>query len=85
MNIVKQTPSYPILKSVLKYDKHPSVTAVRNQNIRPHSEFSFVGVDEVSKKIKKLNPLKAALSADFSEKILKECYVHICSLYLWIF
>ena len=84
MNIVKQTPSYPILKSVLKYDKHPSVTAVRNQN-RPHSEFSFVGVNEVSKKIKKLNPLKAALSADFSEKILKECYVHICSLYLWIF
>ena len=40
-----------ILKSVLKYDKHPSVTALRNLSIRSHFEFSFFSVDEVLKEI----------------------------------
>ena len=54
------------------YDKHPSVTAVRNLNIRSHFEFSFVRVDEVLKEIKKLNPPKAAQSTDDPIKILKD-------------
>ena len=31
----------PILKSVLKYDKNPSVNAIGNLNIRSHFEHSF--------------------------------------------
>ena len=61
-----------ILKSVLKYDKDPSVTAIRNLNIRSHFEFSLVSVDEVLKKIKKLNPRRAAQSNDVPVKILKD-------------
>ena len=54
--MVKQTPlaekiANSILKSVLKYDKHPSVTALRNLSIRSHFEFSFFSVDEVLKEI----------------------------------
>ena len=54
--MVKQTPlaekiANSILKSVLKYDKHPSVTALRNLSTRSHFEFSFFSVDEVLKKI----------------------------------
>ena len=62
----------PILKSVLKYDKHPSVTAIRNLNFSSHFEFSFVSFDEVLKKIKKLNPRKAAQSTDVPVKNLKD-------------
>ena len=51
----------PILKSVLKCDKHPSGTAIRNLNIGSHFEFSFV---TSFKKIKKLHPRKAAQSTD---------------------
>ena len=39
----------PISESVLKYGKHPSVTAIRNLYIRSHFEFSFVIFDEVLK------------------------------------
>ena len=46
----------PIVKLVLKYDKQPSVTGIRNLNIRSRFEFSFIRVDEVLKEIKKLNP-----------------------------
>ena len=49
-----------ILKSVLKYGKHPSVTAIRNLNIRSHFE------------IKKLNPRKAAQSTNVPVNILKD-------------
>ena len=62
----------PILKSVLKYDKHPSVTAIRKRNIRSHFEFSFVSVDKFLIEIKKLNPRKAAQSTDAPVKILKD-------------
>ena len=61
-----------ILKSVLKYGKHPSVTAIRNLNIRSHFEFSFVCVAKVLKETKKLNPRKAAQSTDTPVKILKD-------------
>ena len=64
--------SNPILKSVLKYDKHSSVTAIRNLNISSHFKFSFVRVDEVLKKIKKLNPRKAAQTTNVRTKILKD-------------
>ena len=66
----------PILKSVLKYDKHPSVTAIRNLNIRSHFEFSFVSVDDALKEIKKLNCRKAAQSTGILVKTLKD-NVHI--------
>ena len=61
----------PILKSLRKYNKHPSVTAIRNLNIRSHFEFSFVCVAEVLKETKKLNPRKAAQSTDIPVKNLK--------------
>ena len=61
-----------ILKSVLTCDKHPSVTAVRNLNIRSHLEFSFASVDEVLKEIKKLNTCKPAQSTDVLAKVLKD-------------
>ena len=61
----------PILKSVLKYDKHPSLTAIRNLN-RSHFEFSFVSVNKILKEIKKLNPRKPAQSTDVLGKILKD-------------
>ena len=62
----------PTLKSVLKYDKHPSVTAIRNLNIRSYFDFSFVSVAEALKEIKKLNPRKVAQSTDIFVKILKD-------------
>ena len=55
----------PILKSVLKHDKHPSATAIRKINIMSRFEFSFVSVDEVLNDIKKLNPGKAARAEMF--------------------
>ena len=54
----------PILKSVLKHDKHPSATAIRKINMS-RFEFSFVSVDEVLNDIKKLNPGKAARAEMF--------------------
>ena len=53
-----------ILKSVLKYNKNPSATAVRNLNIRSQFEFPFVNVDEIPKEIKKINPHEAVQSTD---------------------
>ena len=60
------------LKLVLKYDKHPSVTAIGNLSIRSHFEFSFVSVDEVLKEIKKLNPRKAAQTTDVPVKTVRD-------------
>ena len=60
-----------ILKSVLKYDKYPSVIAIGNLNIRFHFEFSFVTVDNVLNEIKKLNPRKSPESTDVPVKKLK--------------
>ena len=60
------------LKLVLKYDKHPSVTAIGNLSIRSHFEFSFFSVDEVLKEIKKLNPRKAAQTTDVPVKIARD-------------
>ena len=57
-----------ILKSVLKYDKGPSATVIRNLKIRSHFEFTFVSVDEVLKENKKVNPRKAAHSTDVPVK-----------------
>ena len=62
----------PILKSVLKYDKLPNVTAIRNLNIKSHFEFSFASVAEVLKEIKNFSPHKAAQSTDIPIKILKD-------------
>ena len=45
----------PIVKPVIRYDKHPCVTAIRKLNIRSHFEFSFANVDKVLKEMKKLN------------------------------
>ena len=68
----------PILKSVIKYEKHPSVTAIGNLNIRSHFEFSFVSVVGALKEIKKLNPHKDAESTNVPMLIY-------CRLYLGIF
>ena len=73
VNPLSEEIANPILiKSVLKYDKHPSVTAIRNLYLRSHFEFSFGSVDEVFKEIKKLNPRKAAQSIDVPGKMLKD-------------
>ena len=48
-------------KSVIRYDKHPCVTAVRKLNIRSHFEFTFANIDKVLKEIKKLNPGKSLI------------------------
>ena len=69
-NPVAEKIANPILKSVIKYDKHLSVTAIKNLNIRSHFEFSFVSVAEVLQEIKKLNPGKAAQSIEIPVKIL---------------
>ena len=49
-----------ILKSVLKYDKHPREQPIRNPSIGSYFEISFVSVAEVLKEIKKFYPRKAA-------------------------
>ena len=51
----------PIVKSVIKYDKQPCVTAIRKLNIRSRFEFSFANFDKVLKEIKKLNPGKSLI------------------------
>ena len=61
-----------ILKSVLKYNKHRSATAIRKLNIRCHFQFSFVSFAEALKEIEKINPRKAAQSIDIPLKILKD-------------
>ena len=62
----------PILKLVLKYDIHPSISTIRNLNFRSHFEVFFVSVDEVLKEIKKFNPRKAAQSIDVPVTLLKD-------------
>ena len=60
------------LKLVLKYDKHPSVTAIGNLSNISHYEFSFISVDEVLKEINKLNHRKAAQTTDVPVKTVRD-------------
>ena len=94
LNLVKQTLwqreiAKPISKSVLKYGKHPSVTAIRNLNIRSIFEFAFASLTSFLKEIKKLNPRRVAQSTDVPVKIERMLIYfnanYICRFLNWIF
>jgi hypothetical protein len=61
----------PVLSAVRKYEKHPSIIAIKNKF--PNSKFSFQVVNEekISQLIKNLDPKKSSQKDDIPIKILK--------------
>ena len=57
-----------ICLAILKYRKHASVT-IEDINVRSYIQISFVSVDEVVKKFKKINPRKAVQSTNVPVRI----------------
>ena len=67
----------PILKSVLKYEKHPSVTAIRNLKSSSLALIFFVRVAEFLK----LNPRKAAQSTDVLVNFLRIMLIYLQTIF----
>ena len=63
---------HPALKAIMKFRKHPSVSAITNAFNPQSLNFSKVSVDDVLKEIKKLGNRKAIQNTDIPVKILKE-------------
>ena len=57
-----------ICLAILKYRKHASVI-IEDINVRSYIQISFVSVDEVVKKFKKINPRKAVQSTNVPVRI----------------
>ena len=58
----------PILKSFLKYDKYPIVTAIINLNIKSHFEFFLSALTRFFKKLRNLILSNTAQKMKFSIK-----------------
>ena len=67
----------PILKSVLKYEKHPSVTAIRNLKSSSFALMFFVRVAEFLK----LNLRKAEQSTDVLVNFLKIMLIYLQTIF----
>ena len=67
----------PILKSVLKYEKHSSVTAIRNLKSSSLALIFFVRVAEFLK----LNPRKAAQSTDVLVNFLRIMLIYLQTIF----
>ena len=69
--LAENTP-HPIFKAILKYENHPSITAIKNARNGPSFYFCGVSVNDVFKEIKRLKAKKATQITDIPVKILKE-------------
>ena len=58
----------PILKSFLKYDKYPIVTAIINLNIKSHFEFFLSALTRFFKRLRNLILANTAQKMKFSIK-----------------
>ena len=63
---------HPALKAIMKFRKHPSVSAITNAFNPQSFNFSKVSVDDVLKEINKLGNRKAIQNTDIPVKILKQ-------------
>ena len=63
---------HPALKAIMKFRKHPSVSAITNAFNPQSFNFSKVSVDDVLKEINKLGYRKAIQNTDIPVKILKQ-------------
>ena len=63
---------HPALKAIMKFRKHPSVSAITNAFNPQSFNFSKVSVDDVLKEINKLDYRKAIQNTDIPVKILKQ-------------
>ena len=63
---------HPALKAIMKFRKHPSVSAITNAFNPQSFNFSKVSVDDVLKEINKLGNRKEIQNPDIPVKILKQ-------------
>ena len=71
---------HPIFKSIIRYQNHPSIIAIRRLNRESSFYFRHVTVD----KIRKLDSRKATQAMDIPIKILKgnsEIADYICNFF----
>ena len=80
-NALAENISHPIFKPILKYDKHPSIVAIKKASCGAGFYFSEVSVREIFNEINNLNARKAAQNTDIPVKILKE-NIDIFSAYI---
>ena len=63
---------HPALKAIMKFRKHPSVSAITSAFNTQSFNFSKVSVDDVLKEVNKLGNRKAIQNTDIPVKILKQ-------------
>ena len=63
----------PTLRAILKYENHPSISAIKKYNRTRHQFFcSVVWKEKIIKELQKLNPKKVTQETDTPVKILKD-------------
>ena len=69
----KSNSSDPIIKTIEKYEHHPSIITIKNKckDIKPFS-FEILERNELLKEIRKLNTKKSSQESDIPTKIIKE-------------
>ena len=62
----------PILRAILKYKNHPSITAIKEKAKNAMFSFHEVDKDKIKKEIKRLNKNKASQKSDIPTKIIHD-------------
>ena len=76
--------SQPTLKPIVKYRKHPSITAINQAFPKKYFNFSIIEKKDIFDRIMKLKHKKAAQDPDIPVKVLKE-KADFFAEYLYIF
>ena len=62
---------HPVLRAIEQYKKHPSIIAIKNQNMDRQFPFQGITDSEINQEILNLDSSEACQESDLSMKIIK--------------